>query len=110
VEHEEGRVDPSVDAVHPDAQRGEGALVEELRDRIHYLERQVEEERNARYRADELVARLMDRVQLEAAPQEATGGAETAKEERERADPWPATGGTQEGAERRPWWERWFGA
>ena len=60
-------MDPSVDAVHPDAQHGEGALVEELRDRIHYLERQVEEERNARYRADELLARLMDRVQLEGA-------------------------------------------
>jgi hypothetical protein len=87
VEHEEGRVDPSVDAVHPDAQHGEGALVEELRDRIHYLERQVEEERNARYRADELLARLMDRVHLEAAPQEATGGAERGEEEPERADP-----------------------
>jgi chromosome segregation ATPase len=54
-------------------------LVEELRDRVRYLERQVEEERSARYRADELLARLMDRVQLEA-PQEALEDAETVEE------------------------------
>jgi hypothetical protein len=47
---------------------------------------------------------------LEKRVAEATGGAETAKEERERAEPRPATRGAQEGAERRPWWERWFGA
>jgi hypothetical protein len=38
------------------------ALVEELRDRVRYLERQVEEERSARFRADQLLARLMERV------------------------------------------------
>ena len=38
------------------------ALVEELRDRVRYLERQVEEERAARFRADQLLARLMERV------------------------------------------------
>jgi hypothetical protein len=37
-------------------------LVEELRDRVRYLERQVEEERGARFRADQLLARLMERV------------------------------------------------
>jgi hypothetical protein len=42
-------------------------MVEELRDRIRYLERQVEEERAARFRADQLLARLMERVpELEA--------------------------------------------
>jgi hypothetical protein len=101
-------VDPSVDAVHADAQHGEGALVEELRDRIHYLERQVEEERNARYRADELLARLMDRVQIEA-PQEASEGAETVSEEAERAGPNSATVEPQEPG-RRPWWRRVFGS
>jgi rubrerythrin len=44
----------------PDDQPAE--IVEELRDRIAYLERQVEEEREARRRADTLMARLMDRV------------------------------------------------
>jgi hypothetical protein len=37
-------------------------LYQEMRDRISYLERQVEEEREARRRADTLLARLMDRL------------------------------------------------
>jgi excisionase family DNA binding protein len=37
-------------------------LYQEMRDRIGYLERQVEEEREARRRADTLLARLMDRM------------------------------------------------
>jgi hypothetical protein len=45
-----------------DESRSEAPLVEELRDRIRYLERQVEEERSARFRADQLLARLMERI------------------------------------------------
>ena len=90
---EDGRVyvsvDPSVDDVHADAQHGDGA--------------QVEEERNARYRADELLARLMDRVQLEA-PREATGGGETAEEEPESRERRPDAGEPQSGEER-SWWQ-----
>jgi chromosome segregation ATPase len=42
-------------------------LAAELRNRIHYLERQVEEEREARRRADTLLAQLMQRIpELEA--------------------------------------------
>jgi len=100
-------VDPSVDDVHARAPQAEGALVEELRDRIRYLEHQVEEERNARYRADELLARLMERTQLEA-PSEEQESPETLEEERERAEPHPATGGAQESVQR-PWWRRMFG-
>lgn len=37
-------------------------VVEDLRDGVHYLERQVEVEREARRHADTLFARLMDRV------------------------------------------------
>jgi hypothetical protein len=81
-------------------------LVEELRDRIHYLERQVEEERNARYRADELLARLMDRVQQEAAPQEDSEAAEGAAEEPERADRLEAELREERG---RGFWRRLFG-
>jgi Sigma-70, region 4 len=108
---EDGRVyvyvDPSVDAIHADDPHGEGVLVEELRDRIRYLERQVEEERSARYRADELLARLMERVQLEA-PTDVPGSPETAQEEPERAEPDLATREAQEGVQR-PWWRRVFG-
>ena len=43
-------------------QPGVTPLVDELRDRIRYLERQVEEEREARRRADTLLAQLMQRI------------------------------------------------
>ncbi len=54
-------------------------MFEELRDRIAYLERQVEEEREARRRADLLLARFVERVpELTEGPQQATqtGGGE----------------------------------
>jgi TolA-binding protein len=83
-------------------------LVEELRDRIRYLERQVEEEKEARRRADMLLAQLVSRVPELEAPQErqesprehaeASGGVEAGSERTE----------AQEGA-RRPWWRRMFG-
>jgi hypothetical protein len=94
-------VDLSVDDVHAAAQHSGGVLVEELRDRVRYLERQIEEERNARYRADELLARLMDRVQLEAPPGEREAP-KTVEEEPERAEPHSATVESQE-----PAWRRW---
>jgi hypothetical protein len=55
--HAESRDEPDVSR-----DSGEASLVPELRDRIRYLERQVEEERNARYKADQLLARLLERV------------------------------------------------
>ena len=55
-------------------------LVEELRDRVRYLERQVEEERDARRRADTLLARLMDRVPELEAPSEPEESPESASE------------------------------
>ena len=100
-------VDASVDDVRPHTAQGEGALVEELRDRIRYLERQVEEERGARYRADELLARLMERTQLEAR-QEARESPQTAEEQPGKAEPRTATARPQESVQR-PWWRRWFG-
>jgi excisionase family DNA binding protein len=56
------------------------ALVEELRDRVRYLERQVEEERDARRRADTLLARLMDRVPELEAPSEPQESPESSSE------------------------------
>src|SRR5215208_2620006 len=86
---------------------------EELRDRIRYLERQVEEEREARRRADTILAQLSAANAEQArtiraieAPQEATDTAETVEEAPERAeDPRSAAGGAREGAQR-PWWRR----
>jgi len=84
-------------------------IVEELRDRIRYLERQVEEERNARYRADELLARLMDRLPELEAPSEARESPEMVEEEQATPASPPATGEAQEGVRRRPWWRRVIG-
>ncbi len=111
---EDGRVyvylDASVDAVHADAPEEHGRghdVVDELRDRIAYLERQVEEERDARRRADTLLARLMDRVPELEPPSEAPGASETAEEQQGRDEPHPDRTGAQEGA-RSPWWRRVF--
>src|SRR5215216_2136895 len=113
---EDGRVyvylDASVDDVQTD-EGDEGDLVDELRDRVRYLERQVEEERDARRRADTLLAQLMQRIpELEApaspeAP-EARESPETVEGEPERAEPQPTARGSQERVQR-PWWRRMFG-
>ena len=93
-----------------------GELVEELRDRIHYLERQVEEEREARRRADTILAQLSAANAEQArtiraieAPQEASEDAETVEEGQGRAEPQSAAGGAQEGVQQRPWWRRLIG-
>ena len=96
---------------------GQGAeLVEELRDRVHYLERVLEDEREARTeerrRHDTLMAQLMQRIpQLQASPevpQEVPEASEAAEEQQGRGEPRPATGEAQEGV-RWPWWRRVFG-
>jgi hypothetical protein len=90
-------------------------LVEELRDRVSYLERMLEEERGARTeerrRHDTLMAQLMQRIpELETpAPRESP---ETSEEALDRAEPRSAAGGAQEDTQRprsRPWWQRIIG-
>ncbi len=98
-------------------------LYEEMRERIAYLERQVEEEREARRRADTLLARLMDNTPALEAPQEPPEASESVMQEPER-EPRSSTGAPQTGHERprdtaefplrggsltRPWWRRVFG-
>jgi DNA-binding Lrp family transcriptional regulator len=103
-----GYLDPSAGAARP----GAGGVVDELRDRVRYLERQVEEERDARRRADTLLARLMDRIPELEAPTESSsdepGSPETGAEEAERSEPHPDALGAQEDV-KRPWWRRVFG-
>ena len=91
-------------------------MVEELRDRIAYLERQVEEEHEARRRADTILAQLSAANAEQArtiraieapASEEASEDAETVEEAPEEASPRPAAGGAQQ-ATRRPWWRRVF--
>ena len=100
-----GGTDRPIAQAQPTSVHGEDRLYEEMQARIRYLESQVEEEREARRRADTLLARLMDRLPELEAPSEPSGGPQTAEEEQERAEPRPATGGTQESVQR-PWWRK----
>jgi chromosome segregation ATPase len=90
----------------PTSVPSENRLYQEMQARIRYLESQVEEEREARRRADTLLARLMDRLPELEAPQETRESPETLSEPR------PNTTGPPEAerpAETRPWWRRVFG-
>jgi hypothetical protein len=94
---------------------GEAPLVEELRDRVRFVEEQLREEREARRRADTLLAQLMQRIPELEAPQEArqesAGSPETAMEMPMGPTPAEASEGPQEqAAEERPgFWSRLFG-
>ena len=93
----------------PTSQQGEERLYREMQERIRYLERQVEEEREARRRADTLLAQLMQRIpELDAASAEREAP-EAVEPEPERAAPRSDAPGRREGVQRRPWWRRVFG-
>ncbi len=139
---EDGRVyvylDLYQDMSHPKSQVDHKALVEELRDRVRFLERELDRRSVEAERYQHIVAglatanaNLTDRLkELEApgrkpvASQELPGDSQSVVEEPERAEPRSGTGGPQESAERppdtaewpvrgesltRPWWRRVFG-
>ena len=100
-----------------------GELIEELKDRVHRLEYQLDQEREARTeerrRQDTVIAQLSRANeeqartirQLEAPVEPPPGEREspqTVEEEPERAEPRPDASGAQEGVHR-PWWKRVFG-
>jgi len=91
-------------------------LVEELRDRVASLERQLERRGDETERLHQIIAGLAQANAEQArtiraieAPQEAREDPETVEEAPEGAEPRPATGGAQETTQRRPWWRRVFG-
>jgi hypothetical protein len=90
---------------HPES----AALTSELRDRLRYVEGQLEAERQAHAEARRIIAGLVERIPAIEAPQEASEAPQTAQESSEGAAPRPAAPGAQEGAQRRPWWRRVFG-
>ena len=129
---EDGRVyvylDLYQDMSHPESRVDHEALVEELRDRVRFLERELDRRSIEAERYQQIVAglatanaNLTDRLkELEApprepaAPQEQRGSSESAAEGPERAaEPRSSTGigGPQQGTEGRkePWYRRWFG-
>jgi chromosome segregation ATPase len=90
--------------------------LEDLREQIAYLRRQLDEERDARRRADTILAQLSQANAEQArtiraieAPQEARESPETADEQQGRGEPHSDAPGAQGGVQRRPWWRRVFG-
>jgi hypothetical protein len=112
AEKEDGTVYVWLDTGQPMAGQvdGSGELVEELRSRVRFVERQLEAERQAHSEARRLLAAALERIppQLEAperppeSPSEATGPPDSGGVP-------PASGGAQEGTERVSWWRRVFG-
>jgi len=95
------------------------ARLDDFREQIAYLRQQLDEEREARRRADTIIAQLARANEEQARtireleapsepPSEERASPETVEEEPDRAEPHPATEGAQEPAWRR-WRRRWFG-
>ena len=103
-----------------DAERGTGdtppgmphlehdTLTSELRDRLRYVEGQLEAERQAHGEARRLLAAALERIPAIEAPQNTTEAPQDADVEPGGEEPRPTTPGAQEGT-RRPWWRRVFG-
>src|SRR5215208_1895781 len=79
-------------------------LTSELRDRLRYVEGQLEAERQAHAEARRIIAGLVERIPQLEAPPEARESPERTTQEPQREEPRP---GTSEGTQR-PWWQRWF--
>jgi hypothetical protein len=97
-------------------------MVEELRDRVAFLERSLERRSVEAERYQQIVAGLtqtnnqlatrlreLDPPAVQTSPQEPSGTSESAGEEPEGAKPRSAAGGSQDATERAPWWRRIFG-
>jgi DNA-binding Lrp family transcriptional regulator len=92
----------------PSTNTDQTELLEELRDRLHYVERQLEAEREVNRENRRLLLAALERIPpaLEAPTQEPAEGPAPASEE--------PGGGTDRPSEDRPserrsWWRRWFG-
>jgi hypothetical protein len=123
-EHENGRLyvwlDTDSSNVHLQEQveallREKNERIEELREQVHHFREILNDERDARRRADTIIAQLTQanaalatRVPELEAPQEPPGAPESVVEEPEWAEPRSSTGGAQEGSDR-PWWRKVFG-
>jgi len=105
--------DPAETKPRPD---GEPSVLISAKDEtIRVLSEQLQSEREARRRADTIIAQLTQanaalaaRVPELEAPQEPPEAAETVDEHQDRGGAHPATGEAHEGI-KRPWWRRVFG-
>ncbi len=115
--------DASQDEPEPSRDENRGASqderVEDLREQVAYLRRQLDEEREARRRADTILVQLSAANAEQArtiraieAPQDPAGDAEAVEEAPEGSEVRPMTVGDQAATQRRKrrgWWRRVFG-
>jgi hypothetical protein len=114
----DGRVyvylDLSQDMSHSESQIHRDSLVEELKDRVHFLEGQIQQANERDRENRRIIAALTSRIPEIEAPREqehatgASGTPEAATEQPGRVGPQPEVEGPQEASER-PWWRRMFG-
>ena len=84
-------------------------LTSELRDRLRYVEGQLEAERQAHAEARRIIAGLVERIPAIEAPSDVPESSETVDEQQGRGhDARFDALGPQDGV-RRPWWRRMFG-
>jgi hypothetical protein len=84
-------------------------LTSELRDRLRYVEGQLEAERQAHAEARRIIAGLVERIPAIEAPPDDRESPETADEQQGRGQqPHSDAPGAQEGVQR-PWWRRLLG-
>jgi hypothetical protein len=107
IDHE--RVGGRVYVLLPDEQQTE-QTADHTAELIRTLQEQLAAERQAHAEARRIIAGLVERIPAIEAPSDERESPQTVEEAPERAEPRPDTGQAQEGAQRRPWWRRWFGA
>jgi hypothetical protein len=93
--------DPDAGGPQPDSP----ALTSELRDRLRYVEQQLEAERQAHAEARRIIAGLVERMPALEAP---TGGPQSSEAGEQGGDRVDAPQQAQQPGER-PWWRRMFG-
>jgi hypothetical protein len=107
---EHGRVyvllDPDITQPNDDRTKDQTALVDELRDRVAFLERELETRTEENRRKDHLLAAALERIPALVPPPEAPESPDTPSE------PVPGSKTPPEAEtapERVPWWRRMFG-
>jgi hypothetical protein len=103
------------DMSHPESQAHRDPLVEELRDRLRFLEDQLQQANDRDRENRRIIAALTQRIpEIEApreheAPHEPPGGPESVVEDPERAEETRSDTPGPEEPISRPWWRRVFG-
>jgi hypothetical protein len=93
--------DPDAGGPQPES----STLTSELRDRLRYVEQQLEAERQAHAEARRIIAGLVERIPALEAPADVREGPESGKGQSDRVD---APQQPQTATSPRPWWRRLF--